>query len=253
MKFSNEIIEELNNVSPLLAGIGKKNIFSVPNGYFDELPINIIKTINTNLKDVYPDTLKVPDGYFENLSTTVLGKIKSVEDNALQEVRSLSPMLYSIQNENVFKVPAGYFKNVSNDILHTVTKIPLSKVVQIKQRDSIWQYAAAAIVTGVIGLSSLINLNSASKTAMNKDNNISVSSSIQTASQYKNEQQINAAIATLSDDEIIKYLERNGNDIDNGVLTKSIDDNDLPSANDYLLDEKTLDTYLNQINKNSQN
>jgi hypothetical protein len=98
-----------------------------------------------------------------------------------------------------------------------------------------------------------MNINNSSPIALINDNDLPASAFIQTAAQFKNEEQINAAIATLSDDEIIKYLERNGNDIDNGVLTKSIDDNDLPAANDYLLDEKTLDTYLNQINKNSQN
>ena len=47
MKFSAEILEELNKVSPLLAGLEKKNVFSVPEGYFDMLTISILKNINT--------------------------------------------------------------------------------------------------------------------------------------------------------------------------------------------------------------
>ena len=61
------------------------------------------------------------------------------------------------------------------------------------------------------------------------------------------------AIATLSDEEIIKYLEKTGNDVDNEVLTTNIDDNALPTPNDYLMDEKTLDNYIDQTDRNSQN
>lgn len=253
MKFSTEISDELNNISSLLAGIEKKNIFSVPEGYFDVLSINILKKINTNSVEFKIDKLTVPEGYFENLSTSVLNKIKSLHDDPAQELRTLSPMLYSIQNENVFEVPESYFRNLQYDILHKVITKPRTKVIEIKKRDSVWKYAVAAVVTGVIGLSLLMIFNTSHQSAVSKANELSVSTSIQTASQFKNEQQINAAIATLSDEEIIKYLEKTGNDVDNEILTTSIDENELPATKDYLLDEKTLDTYLNETDKNSQN
>jgi hypothetical protein len=49
MKLSKEISDELNNISPLLAGIEEKNIFSVPQGYFDELSIKL-EPVFLNLK-----------------------------------------------------------------------------------------------------------------------------------------------------------------------------------------------------------
>lgn len=254
MKFSTEISEELNNLSSLLAGIEKKNIFSVPDGYFNVLSIGILKKINNNAAEFKIDKLTVPEGYFENLSTSILSKIKLLHDDPAQELRALSPMLYSIQNENVFEVPVGYFRNLQDDILGKVITKPQTKVVEIKKRNTVWKYAAAAVLTGVIGLSSLMIFNTSPQSAVSKTNELSVSSSIQTASQFKNEQQINAAIATLSDDEIIKYLEKTGNDADNEVLTSSIDEKVLPAQKDYLLDEQTLDTYLNNIDKKgSQN
>jgi hypothetical protein len=245
MKFSPEIFEELNAISPLLTGIEKKNVFSVPQGYFDELTINTFKRLNTG---DFKTALTVPKGYFEGLATSVLGKIRSLGDDAATELRTLSPMLYSIQNENVFKVPRGYFNNLENDILDKVIARPQAKVVELKKRDSIWKYAVAAVVTGVIGVSSLMMFNTRQST---KSNDMSVA--IEEAGKFKNEKQINGAIATLSDDDIIKYLEKAGTDIDNEALAAGIDESALPETEDYMLDENILDTYLNETDKNSQN
>lgn len=253
MKLPTHIFEELNNISPLLAGIEKRNIFSAPEGYFDVLSMDVIKKLKSANGDVKTDKLNVPAGYFENLSLSVLNKIKSLDQDAAQELRTLSPMLYSIQNENVFEVPAGYFRELPNDTLHKISPKPLAKIIDIKKRDSIWKYAAAAIVTGVIGLISIMNFNAPPQSALSKENESAVLASIQTASQFKNEQQINAAITALSDEEIIKYLERTDSDIDNEALTMGIDESELPAAKDYLLNEETLDIYLKQIDKNSQN
>ena len=249
MQFSTEIYNELYEISPLLAGVEKKYIFSVPDGYFDTLSINILKQVNTDSAEF---KLTVPDGYFENLSSSILNKIRSLNEDPAQELRKLSPMLYSIQNENVFKVPAGYFRNLPDDILSKVTR-PQAKIIEIKKRNSIWKYAAAAVVTGAIAVSSLLVFNSSQHETVSKPNELAVSSSIKTASQFKNNQQVNAAIATLSDDEIIKYLEKTGTDVDNEALATSIDANELPAPTDYLLDEKTLDNYLDHSDKSSQN
>ena len=232
MKFSAEILEELNSISPLLAGIEKKNVFSVPEGYFDMLLINTFKKIGNNIEGK-TDKLTVPEGYFENLSTSILNKIKEVNESPSDELRKLSPMLYSIQNENVFEVPAGYFRNLEYDILDKVK--PQTKVVEMKRRDSIWKYAAAAVVTGVIGLSSLMMYNTQRSTQPNEAST-----------------SINAAIEKLSDEEIINYLEKTGTDVDNEALASGIDANTLPESTDYMLDEETLDTYL-ESDKNSQN
>lgn len=245
MKFSAEILEELKKISPLLAGIEKQNVYSVPEGYFQVSALDILKVIKSGSDNL--TTFSVPEGYFENLSSSVLTRIKSMEtEDPAQELRSLSPMLYSIQNENVYSVPAGYFRDLPGEILYKIK--PQAKVVELSKRNSIWKYAAAAVVTGVIGLSSLMMFNSSGTSAGNSDTKLL----IQTANQFTNEQEINGAIANLSEEEIIKYLERTGTDIDNEALATGIDANELPESTDYMLDEKTLDTYLN-TDRNSQN
>ena len=49
----------------------------------------------------------------------------------------------------------------------------------------------------------------------------------------------------------VKYLESTGSDVKTAMIANSVDDNDLPSQDDYLLDEQALDKYLNRINVNN--
>ena len=51
----------------------------------------------------------------------------------------------------------------------------------------------------------------------------------------------------LSDDDIIKYLEKNGNIMDNELLTNNTDVSEMPNQDDYLNDENTLNQYLDKI------
>lgn len=240
MNLKEEILNELNDISPLLAGIEKTNVFSVPEGYFDTLTVNMLKKINFSEEK---SNFSVPDGYFDSLSTNILQKIKASQDDAAQELRSISPMLYSIQNENVFTVPRGYFDHLPQDILNKVKPVQKAKVVKLNTKRSIWKYAAAAIVTGVVAVSSLFVFNRSEHT-----NNSQIATYIQASKQFKNQQQINEGISKLSDDEIIKYLETHSSDVDNDALTTNIKGNELPSQTDYLLNDKTLDTYLEKIN-----
>ena len=237
MNSSPEILKELQDISPILAGIEKRNVFSVPEGYFDTLTVDLLKVADTRGKAGFT----VPLGYFENLTSNILNKIKAVDDPA-QELRELSPMLYSVQNENVFTVPPGYFNQLENAVLENILP-KQAKVVSIK-KNFVWKYAVAAVMTGVIGLSSLM--------IFTKSENISrtenITSYTELAAQFKNESQINDGIAKLSDDEIIGFLETTTNVADNETLTQGIEDKELPAENEYLINEQTLQTYLNGMN-----
>ena len=157
MKLSIDILNELKEISPLLAGIEKANIFSVPDNYFNSLPAIVLKNISNK---TLPSSLneekmsQVPEGYFENLSSKILQRIKEREsETVLDELKFLSPVLFSLQNKNVFTVPSEYFKNSEAEIVKK-TK-PAAKVITIKKRNSAWRIAAAAVVTGFIAITSL--------------------------------------------------------------------------------------------------
>jgi hypothetical protein len=292
MNPSQEILNELKAISPLLAGLEKINVFRVPDGYFNELHLRIadyailnntsaVDNINkrnlqqvppgyfdtlsdsilAKVKATYPEsaeeelrklspmlyTLKsnvfsVPDGYFESFAGDVVERLKLKQANsesAEEELRELSPMLYTLKS-NVFSVPDGYFESFAGDVIKRL-KPQRAKIITMKKRDSWWKYAAAAVVTGAIAVGSLQLFNSSPGL------NTELPGYVKASFQYKTEDDLNAGIAKLSDDDIIKYLEKNGNIMDNELLTNNIDVSEMPSQTDYLIDENTLNTYLDKI------
>ena len=205
MKMSAEILNELKTISPLLAGIEKKNVFSVPE-----------------------TTYSVPSGYFDSLSENILNKIKHIESSASDELHSISPMLLAIQHENVFISPPGYFEELPAEVIMKI-KPQDAALIRMKKRSSVWQYARAAVVTGVIALSALMVYN-------NQSPYVNMNPGLQTG-QFNSEQQINDGISKLSDEEIIKYLEISGNATDAETLSNNLDEKQLPENPDLLNNE----------------
>jgi hypothetical protein len=76
---------------------------------------------------------------------------------------------------------------------------------------------------------------------------------VQLASQYKTPKQLQQGIASLTDDEIAKYLEKNTTILDDESLIKNTDTKELPTQDDYLLDDNALNNYLQKINVESTN
>ena len=293
MKNSPEILNELMAISPLIAGMEKVNVFTVPEGYFNELHSRItnyailnnsspVENINKrNLQEVpagyfdslsdsilakvkaaYPEgageeisklspllynlkqgnVFTVPEGYFHNLSDSILANVKATNaENAEQEIKNLSPMLSGLKGENVFSVPEGYFESFAENVTKKLKPSP-AKVVSIKKRTSWLKYAAAAVVTGAFAVTSLQVFRGSSHNSES-----SLPGYIQASFQYKTEADINAGIAKLDDATIAKYLEKNGNLLDNELLINNTDVSEMPSESDYLKDENTLNEYLDKI------
>ncbi|MEO6289518.1 MAG: hypothetical protein ABIO76_06340, partial [Ginsengibacter sp.] len=227
--------EELNKMSPLLYSLKDKNVYQVPDGYFDSLSTSIrskakklpSETAQEELQALSPTlyslvneiVFTVPKGYFDSLSNSILEKVKKLNsETADEELRSLSPLLYSFKNEqNVFKIPYGYFAGFADDVIKKL-RPSWAKVVVMKSRRSWLRIAAAAVVTGIIAISSLQIFNNSSNQNDPKTTTIAASATIpdyvKESFQFKTEAQVDAGIAKLSDDEIIKYLEKNGNVMD---------------------------------------
>lgn len=205
MKTSIHISDELKTISPLLAGIEKINVFSVPEGYFDALSNNILLRCDT-VSEIAGFT--VPDGYFDGLADQILARIRKEE--------SASP----------------------------------TKVVAMPRRRNILRYAAAAMVTGIMATSGWWIVN------QTKDQNgekAAVNAYIKESRKYNSVQKIEEGIDKIPDEAIISYLEATGTDADNELLANNINEQELPSQTDYLLNEKTLDTYLNEIDSKIEN
>lgn len=244
MENSNDILNELKELSPAIAAIQKVNVFTVPEGYFDSLNDGILmgirleNGINTEIIDNSTDG--VPAGYFDSLAGSIMAKIKAQdEEDAATEIRALSPMLYSIQSENVFEVPAGYFEKLSDDVLQRVK--PQTRVIKIQRRSSTFlKYAVAAAFTGVMALGVF-------KFTSGPSEKIELPDYVTVGLQVEN---VDQELSKISDADILKYLEASGTDVNAAFVANSIDKNELPSQEDYLLDDEALDKYLSSININ---
>ena len=240
MEKNNEILNELKAISPLLVEIPRVNVQSVPANYFDHLEkrISIYSLLNQEeLKNVFVKGRSgIPTGYFENLSHSIISKIK--ENEAEEDY----PVLTSLKNSNVFHLPEGYFDHLSENILSKIHPKEKAKVISIRE-NVWWKYMAAALIAGIMLVSAFYFLTIGGKNA---------SDYLAAAKQYQTSSEITEGIASLKDDDIISYLERHGNIIDNDVILNNIDTDGLPTEVDYLIDDNALNNYLDKININNE-
>lgn len=249
MERSAEILSELQEISPLLASIDAKNVLEVPEGYFSALEKRIVGHVLFYLNKA-EESWSVPQGYFETLSDRILTKIK--DEDVRQEIKTISPALNYLKDENVFSVPENYFEELSDHIFDKINQKD-TQVISLKKVRRIWQYAAAAAVTAGIFIGSLFifnnnNNNNNSSTAPEMVATSALPDNVEMSHQFESTAQLKRGIESLSDDEIASYLEQNGSILDNDLLINGTDTKSLPDAVDYLSDENTLNDILSQIN-----
>jgi hypothetical protein len=281
-----DILNELKELSPLVAGVEKVNVFTVPTGYFERLEADILmgvkvetgvlfnsitnqpsmqvpqgyfESLSDNIlnkikaeetaevKELSPmlysikneNTFTVPQGYFESLSANILGKIKEGETTA-SELKELSPLIFSIQNKNIFNVPQGYFESLPDRILNKI-KPQQAKVVTMQKRTAaILKYAVAAVFMGVMALGVYKFTNSGD---IKKVVPINYSGIMKT--------NVDGELATISDDEILSFLTKEGVDVDAAVAAAQIDDKlDAGETDTDKAESNEIDDLLNQLDEN---
>lgn len=285
MKSGTDILNELESISSILAGTEKLNVYTVPTGYFEDLSDMIL--LASKAEEIRLSTTVnekngsgVPAGYFDHLATTILSKIKEQENNtsedlgeelrsvqakntyqvpngyfdtvsdtilnklntqtAQEEIRSLSPMLYSIQNENTFEVPTGYFSALSDTILNRL--IPVTPKVVVMQKRTAWfKYAVAAAFIGVMSLGVFKYINN-QETSLP----INYAAIINT--------NVDGELATISEEEIVNFLTRDGVDVEAAVAFTQGQENTTTGETTDKKTDKTesdeIDELLNQLDEN---
>lgn len=241
MENRTEILNELQSLSPTLTELHGVNVYTVPNGYFNVLSEDILHTIQVAKYGIVnsaqkQDTTDVPQGYFENLADTILTKIKQ-EDNVSEELRRLSPMLYSVQNEKVYTVTKNYFEQLHIELVEKVQPQQTIVTTMRKRNFTFIKYAVAAVFTGIItfGAFKFTTTNKLDDTtkqglAIAKNNSFDIE------------------LNKLTDEDIVKYLSNSSTDADVALLINVVDENELPTQEDYLTDEKALDNFLDNVN-----
>ena len=150
-----KILAELREISPLIAENQPVNPYRVPESYFEELADNVLDLIY--IQQVLPGTAKaptyeVPEGYFETLSSNILSciRLQTGSVNAMaSELEDIAPLLNTIPKKEVYSVPAGYFDQVDFSAARQTERIP-AKILTLKTARKWMQYAAAAVITGVL-------------------------------------------------------------------------------------------------------
>ncbi len=151
-----DIIQELRDLGSSLPTVDPKNIFTVPDGYFEGFANEVLAMVKTQdslswlsaLPKINP--YQVPEDYFDGLEERIMNAIRIRPDyqTSTEELQSISPLLSSLDKRPVYAVPRGYFENLN---IAGEQKKNQTKVISITSRK--WfRYAAAAVVISAISL-----------------------------------------------------------------------------------------------------
>jgi len=252
MKPISDILQELEGLSPTLAAIPRRNVFTVPDGYFNQFSDNVLTLIqpdqNLSIPLQEPAKWSVPEGYFDGLADSIMSRIKGEEnESAMDEIRKLSPAISAIGNSNVFQVPEAYFESLGFLVSQRIPQP--AKVIELPKRKSIVRYMAAAVITGLIGISVFSIFNNRTAADMMAAPDAAVMAE---ASKIISTNSFEKELASISDKDIESFLAENGQDV-NAALVASVTDDAtvLPGSEEYLLNENTLDEFLHQMNLNN--
>lgn len=162
MENYHEIISELKLISPMLADTVRKNTYSIPEGYFNQLPAIILERIAQEESVLHlpkNQPFAVPEGFFNQFSDQVIGRIKQQENEVYQELEQIAPLLNKISKQNIYTVPQGYFsKSLVPDLVSIQQEKP--KVIpMLKPVHSFRKYAMAAALTGIMAIGGWLLLN----------------------------------------------------------------------------------------------
>ncbi len=246
MKKREQILNELEELDSRLGKlVSADNVFTVPEGYFDEFPVKMLGKISSN------DAVgSVPQGYFEGLSVNIMARIRQEEqnvtevamDNVIAEMESLSPSIAAIGNRNPFTVQEGYFQTLSEEILAATIKTQ-APVVSMRRSPAILRYLAAAAFTGLVGFSLFTMFTNNQAEVKGMDPSVMAQAKTIVANDSFDE-----TLASLSASDIESYLTANGHNPDVAVVASAINDESLPDPVDYLINENTLNEFLTDKN-----
>lgn len=251
MKKNPDILEELKEISPHLVALQNINVFTVPDGYFDALPNSVRgKIAMDRLSEMRTDTgemLGVPDGYFKNLSASIMEKIKGQEQEQSQS--DYMPLIpEQMKAINVYQVPENYFQGLPQAILDKIKDQSGARVVPLFRRP-VMRYAVAAVVAVLLLVAVFFTTGD-----FNQQNSFAVVNKKTvpdpSALQYNSEKAFEKGLASLTDDQIIAYLENHGSILDNEQLIKNTDMSAMPDPMDYLVNDDVLEEYLQTISNN---
>ncbi len=148
METREAILNELKAIAPVTGAAQKREVYTVPDSYFDRLPALLLDRISTGFPEnaLKPSPLSVPAAYFSELPASILSQIKTAD--VYQELEATAPLLNTVSKQQVYTVPGDYFKNFG---IRMTAELPKSaKIFSLSHTGKWISYAAAAIMAGVL-------------------------------------------------------------------------------------------------------
>ncbi len=188
-----EIMNEMKQISGVVAAIGNANVYTAPAGYFESLSEEVLVKVQTNVN--LPVTSlplsQPPADYFNDLAGNILFKIKAgvaEHEEVVSELEEVAPLLNTINKRNVYSIPDDYFSSLH---FFAPAETQPAKVVSFPKRRFSWlNYAVAAVTAGIVVAGAYLFIGDRSGNSM-------------VANAASN---ITQKISTLSDKEITDYL-----------------------------------------------
>lgn len=243
MENRNTILNELKEISPVVAQVGLLNPYEVPQGYFENLASDILQRIKAGKAETAKEELEIlspllsglskenpfstPEGYFEDLTDNALSGARAI-DFVNVELENLSPLMNSLKGKNVYEAPAGYFEQLPQQVLQRAKKQP-AKTVSMNFTRRVVRYAAAAMVAGLIITATwlymgrggekidpaIVGIENVSDEALqdfieNQTVNPAETSVIASANTEMSADDLQEMLADVSDEELIKYAAQYG-------------------------------------------
>lgn len=274
------ILEELKELAPTLVPIPVVNPYQVPTGYFENLGERMLELVKKEGSAVFQNNkekaYEVPAGYFDQLSDSILNKVRALENGSAkeelevlspllgglskqspfsvpdgyfeelpsnitdgakaidlvnEELENLSPMMSSLKTINVYEAPANYFEEFPASVLGIAKQQKPAKVVSMTFTRKLMQYAVAAVMTGLVIIGGLKIFNGTDTIT-------------------------EPSIASISETEILQYLESNGDNVESVTNTANNEESIDLSADDMKamladISDEELQQYVEQAGGNN--
>lgn len=197
----------MNNERDIWANVQKGNVYTVPEGYFDNLGSAIMSSIflESGKQNAQQGPYTTPDHYFQDLSSAILAKLEAHPGNqtsfpveTIENQLTEETLLATIGKANIYSTPPDYFEELPSLVLSKVVSAGKGKAVSMRSFTRRWMpYAAAAVISGFMVLGALI---------FNDDNPTKSSSAY---SKNINAIDVKKGVSDLSESEITGYLSTN--------------------------------------------
>lgn len=227
------IITELQAVAPLIAAISQAKLYTVPEGYFASLPAVMAEKIRVEemLAQASVPVYEVPDGYFAALPGEILSRIQT-NHTVREELDEVAPLLNTIDKETPYEVPATYFAQADFARLARYQQ-PQARIVSLRLARKWMQYAAAALVTGVLVTGAFLYTDNPANIEETTYKTIDLSSELNKVSETELANYLDnpehAAVAntvtTLTSEEILTDVKNNLQQVSDEELKQYLTDN----------------------------